>query len=607
MSAVDAGQRFTRRRPCPICGGGDDMPRGKGRRCSGFLSSDARYAYCSREELAGQLFPQGTEPATFRHRLAGECWCGVEHGLAEPGPCETSYVYTDEAGSPLFRTVRLDGPDGKRIWQERLEGGRWVKGLGSVPRVLYGLPAITDAETVHVVEGEPCADVLRELGFVATTSPMGAAKWRPEHADALADVFSVVVWPDSDPPGRAHAAAVVRSLLDRGPRVSVVDLAPEREDGYDVADLIDEGRRNGRGSDLAGWIASIVGSAMPGAQWLERFAPEPAVGPQKAPGRSRKLDGAEFILSAPTSTPAIWGGVGADVGWTPGESLMICGPDGVGKTTVAQQLLLARIGLRQGLLSLPVEPAVGRVLYLALDRPAQAARSMRRMVADADADTLRERLAVWTGPLPVDVLAEPRTLAEWIETEYVDVSDVVVDSLKDVIPKISEDEHGTRYNQARQELLVRGIQVLELHHQRKEQRGQGKPKSLADVHGSRWLTAGAGSVVLLWGEPGDLVVELIHLKQPAEEVGPFKVVHDHGSGTSRVHEPANLLGELAARGAAGVLVADAAAAMFETSSPTANQVEKARRRLNRYVEKGDAYRQDDLEGAARYFIREERA
>jgi len=41
-----------------------------------------------------------------------------------------------------------------------------------------------------------------------------------------------------------------------------------------------------------------------------------------------------------------------------------------------------------------------------------------------------------------------------------------------------------------------------------------------------WLTSGAGSVILLNGQPGDPVVSLHPLKQPAAEVGPRGTRHE---------------------------------------------------------------------------------
>jgi replicative DNA helicase len=318
--------------------------------------------------------------------------------------------------------------------------------------------------------------------------------------------------------------------------------------------------------------------------------------------RLRKVDGASFAFEQPEAIDSLWGNDGEAI-WAPGEALLLVGPDGVGKTTLLQQLWLARAGLRDEVLSLPVEPAEGMGIYLAMDRPAQAARSFRRMVDQEQAETLRQRLAVWKGPLPINVLEHPWTFADWVASEFPLASDVFVDSLKDLAPKLSEDETGSKLNMARQELLARGLQVVENHHQRKEQRGQGAPKTLADVYGSRWLTAGAGSVLLLWGEPGDLVVDAIHLKQPLEPFGPHRVIHDHSCGHSSLYEPSDLL-ETLERTPNGMRVADAARSLFETSATTTpNQIEKARRKLNKLCEKGHAERRDDPGGTARYFAR----
>jgi hypothetical protein len=63
----------------------------------------------------------------------------------------------------------------------------------------------------------------------------------------------------------------------------------------------------------------------------------------------RTLPGGDWILDAPTETPAVWGDPSGRVAWAEGEPLLIVGPEGVGKTTIAQQLVLARIGLRPAL------------------------------------------------------------------------------------------------------------------------------------------------------------------------------------------------------------------------------------------------------------------
>ena len=238
----------------------------------------------------------------------------------------------------------------------------------------------------------------------------------------------------------------------------------------------------------------------------------------------RSVDGASFVFGTPETPVAIWG-KDDQVLWASGESLMIVGPSGVGKTTLAQQIVLARLGIRGTVLGFPVLPEPQRVLYVAADRPGQAARSLARMVAEEDRSTLNEGLIAWRGPLPFDLGQNPERLVSFIQAHG--ATSVVIDSAKDAAFKLSDDEVGARFNHAIQCALAAGIEVVVLHHQRKRQQGGGKPTKLEDVYGSVWITAGAGSVVLLWGESGDALVDLSHLKQPAENVGPLKLLHDH--------------------------------------------------------------------------------
>jgi replicative DNA helicase len=243
------------------------------------------------------------------------------------------------------------------------------------------------------------------------------------------------------------------------------------------------------------------------------------------------IDGATFALYTPTTIAAIWG-TKTDVLWPEGEPVMLYGPDGVGKTTIAQQLILRRIGIGESqLLGLPVAPIdEGRkMLYLALDRPRQASRSIRRMVTDSDFQELRDRLAVWRGSVPFDITHDPHSLAEFALER--NAASVVIDSLKDLAPSLSDEDTGMAIHRAWQLCVEAGVEVLSLHHSRKAQANNKRPTTLADVYGSRWITAGCGSIILIWGDAGDAVVDLSHLKQPADVVGPFKLLPDNRSGT----------------------------------------------------------------------------
>lgn len=313
-------------------------------------------------------------------------------------------------------------------------------------------------------------------------------------------------------------------------------------------------------------------------------------------GAVRGIDGKTAMLESTDHVPALWG-AGDEVYWAQNEPLMLAGPDGIGKTTLGQQLALCRVGIRDTLLGYPVQAAPGKVLYIAADRPRQAIRSMRRMVVPADYDLLERRLVIWQGPLPQSLGENPKILVE--AADYFDASDVVIDSLKDVQPDLTKDESGSRANIAFQELIATNRELLTLHHQRKAQAGGGAPKNLSDVYGSRWLTAGQGSVLMLWGEAGDLVVELRHLKQPSGEVGPHHLVHDHVRGATTLRDEVDLAAMLG-MASDGITVQAAAVALYGNPSPTANQIEKARRKLEALVKAGFAARQDDGRKATYY-------
>ncbi len=295
--------------------------------------------------------------------------------------------------------------------------------------------------------------------------------------------------------------------------------------------------------------------------------------------------GGNFILDTPADPTPIWG-EGQSVLMAEGEALIVAGRQGLGKTTLAQQFALGRCGFDEyvGLLGFPVQTGHGRVLYLAMDRPRQAARSMRRMVGEAWREELNERLVIWPGPPPGDLAKHPSLLRTLCRKAGADT--VIVDSLKDAAIGLTDDEVGAGYNRARQTAVADDIQVLELHHNRKAVNGAKDARlGIDDLYGSTWLPSGAGSVLLLTGSPGDPIVGLHHVKQPAEPVGPLQVIHDHVTGRSSVWHSADLVTLAGKPG--GITAVEAAAALFDTEKPTANEKERARRKLTSLEKAGE--------------------
>ena len=153
------------------------------------------------------------------------------------------YPYTDESGSVLFEVVRFIPKDFRqRVPDPGARGGyRWsIKG---VRPVIYRLPevvkAIAEGRTVYLVEGEKDADNMAALGYTATTSPMGAGKWRQEHTEQLKGA-NVCILPDNDEPGREHAKKAAMSLISAAKSVKILDIkgaCPDLPEKGDITDF----------------------------------------------------------------------------------------------------------------------------------------------------------------------------------------------------------------------------------------------------------------------------------------------------------------------------------------------------------------------------------
>lgn len=304
-----------------------------------------------------------------------------------------------------------------------------------------------------------------------------------------------------------------------------------------------------------------------------------------------RLTPGSCVLDEPATPPALWGR-GPQVLAASGESTIICGPDGVGKTTLEGMLIRAQLGLGPGepgqpreVLGYPVAllPPGQRILLLAMDRPRQAMRSLARLFTEAERRVLWERLVVWKGPPPADLAADPAQLAEMCQLAGAGIC--YLDSLKDAALGLSEDRTGAAWNRARQMAISGGTELFELHHPRKASGDNPKPRAIEDVYGSRWIPAGAGSVIFLWGKPGDAVVELYHRKQPAEEIPSLRMVIDPETGM--VHaEGGDIIGAIVAQGTTDFTAYTVAQLMSGTLTPDRNAVEKARRALKRMEGEG---------------------
>jgi hypothetical protein len=181
-------------------------------------------------------------------------WTGPEKGKGGNGhdhraSIEAAYDYIG------FQKVRFPKGHQPRFAVRRSNGhGGWVWGAGNADtNVLYRRAEVDEAialgHTILLVEGEKDVESAWCIGIPATCNSQGASepdkkpKWKVEHSEQLRGA-DIVVIPDHDPPGYAHADATCRLSLDIAKRVRRLDLAqhwPDCPKGGDLSDWLAAG------------------------------------------------------------------------------------------------------------------------------------------------------------------------------------------------------------------------------------------------------------------------------------------------------------------------------------------------------------------------------
>lgn len=155
------------------------------------------------------------------------------------GQYSHKWDYTDANSKLIACVYRYDTPEGKeyRPWDVLAR-----KMAVPNPRPLYNQPALVNAKTVVLVEGEKAADALISLGIVATTAMNGASAptdktdWSP-----LAGKH-VVIWPDNDQAGKDYAEAAAQACVAaKAESVEILIIPSHLPEKWDAADAVAEG------------------------------------------------------------------------------------------------------------------------------------------------------------------------------------------------------------------------------------------------------------------------------------------------------------------------------------------------------------------------------
>jgi hypothetical protein len=189
---------------------------------------------------------QPAQPAPNRPKPEDE-WLEWRPGVRYPaawGRIVREYVYQDADGEPLYSVFRTEPKNFRQGYRNAAGSWIWYKHPQQLP---YRLPLIVDAKFVFVCEGEKDVNALAEWGFTATCNAGGAGKWRAEWGPLFAGK-TIIIIPDADEPGRAHARQVAEALLPHAQRVILLPLPDGTKDIYDYFE--------GGGSEV--WLCQTI-------------------------------------------------------------------------------------------------------------------------------------------------------------------------------------------------------------------------------------------------------------------------------------------------------------------------------------------------------------
>lgn len=289
MSQSSTRERFTKRTPCPICGGYDDRGLGD-RRCHGFRSGD--WVHC-RDAAKAPGIEYNPTSDTYAHLWSGaKCFCGIIHDpdinlKAKPTMSDNQTVlklvakwdYFDLNGYLDTQVRRYERPDGHKDYKQYHPdvSGKLVPGAGPIQFLLYRYNDIKDLpknRPILFVEGEKAVDACVSKGIPATCNIGGALKWNDSYNTMLAG-RRIIIIPDNDPAtdekGKEHLrgqkhAKMVFDKLSPCCDVKLMPVLPDVGEKGDIYDWFEQGHSI---DELINWTKTVEWKNMPKHRYHE--------------------------------------------------------------------------------------------------------------------------------------------------------------------------------------------------------------------------------------------------------------------------------------------------------------------------------------------------
>lgn len=251
-----------------------------------------------------------------------------------------AWPYRNDAHEIVGKVVRWDSIDGKdkdvKLFFKPDGNGGFLPGLPEElkeDRPLYGDWPDENGNIV-ITEGEKAADAVRQIGYPACTSLGGCNAAEKADWNRLQTARHVLIWADSDKPGRKYADVVARLVHAVTPEAEI-RMLEYGKDGQDAADFVYAGLAE------LGWIWDGYEQAPEIKQLAEPFKAlaatakkwNPPAPPRKKPNKQRTRQGS-LILESFDKVDAekvrwIWDGKIAE-----GKLNLLTGEPDTGKTNV---------------------------------------------------------------------------------------------------------------------------------------------------------------------------------------------------------------------------------------------------------------------------------
>lgn len=162
------------------------------------------------------------------------------------GKVVAKYPYANRDGVIEYEIWRMKGAKEKFYTMHPGKDGECLPTMGKASPIIYNLPKVIEAkenrETIFIVEGESKANVLNDLGYVATTAPFsGTDKWN-ERYNKYVKYANVLIIADNDDQCREFAENTFAEVSEYASNVGILELAdlyPQLKEGGDIEDLRD--------------------------------------------------------------------------------------------------------------------------------------------------------------------------------------------------------------------------------------------------------------------------------------------------------------------------------------------------------------------------------